>query len=190
MGTIFNFSRLGGTGARKVGKSRPNYFLTVPTGNDRNCTTNCVGMFGVPNIIISVRFSTLAGPAVPSPEKVVKIRSKHFFVVLTGNDKNCTLKSVGTFRALNRFIWTPFSTFPSPLCSGPEKVVKFCPTPSFPVRIKNNEKCVPNSLGISRLSTQSHPGPIFNSACWVVLGPEKVVQIRLKHFSAVLIAKW
>jgi len=33
-----------------------------------------------------------------------------------------------------------------------------------PVQIKNDKKCVPNSVGIFLLSKLSHPGPIFNSA--------------------------
>jgi len=114
------FSRPGGTEVRKVVKTRPNYFSTVLTGNYTICTTNCVGLFGLRNIVIRVRLSTLAAPLVPSPGKLVKIRPTHSFPLLMRNDKNCIPKSVGTFWALNRVIWDPFSTFPAPLCPDPK----------------------------------------------------------------------
>jgi len=39
-------------GPEKNVKIRLNYFSTLLTGNDRDCTTNCVGMFRVPNVVI------------------------------------------------------------------------------------------------------------------------------------------
>jgi len=82
-------------------------------------------MFRLQNRVIRDQFSTLAALVVPKPEKVVKIQPKHFLVVLAGNDKNCTLKSVGMFWSQNQVIWAPFSTFPAPLVSEPEKSSKF-----------------------------------------------------------------
>jgi len=78
----------------KVVKIRPKLFSTVLTGNDKNNTTNCVGMFRVHNRVILARFSTLPAPMVLGPEKVVKIRPKHFSVVLKANDKKCTSNCV------------------------------------------------------------------------------------------------
>jgi len=135
---VSNFSRPSGTEARKVVKTRSNYFSTILTGNDRNCTTKCVIMFGVPNVVIWVRFQLWLCRLVPGPGKVVKIRPKHFFVVLMRNDKNCTPKSVSLFRALNRLICVPFSTFHCPIVPGPEKVVKISPRPLLSVRIEND----------------------------------------------------
>jgi len=75
-------------------------------------------MFQVPNVVIKAQFSTLTALLVPWPRKVVKIRPKHFFVVLIENDKNCTPKSVGMFRALNRVIWPRFQLFLLRRCLG------------------------------------------------------------------------
>jgi len=61
-------------------------------------------MFWVQNRVRRARFSALPTPVVPGPGKVVEIRPKHFFVVILGNDKNCTTINVGMFRALNRVI--------------------------------------------------------------------------------------
>ena len=91
-GPDFQPFRPGGTEAQKVIKTRPNYFSTVLTGNDRNCTTNCVCMLRVPNVVIWVRFSTLAAQVVLGPRKGLKIRPKHFFSVLMRNEKNCVSK--------------------------------------------------------------------------------------------------
>jgi len=98
-----------------VVKTWQNYFSIVLTGNDRNCTTNCVDKFRVRNIVIYARFSTLVVPVVARPGKVVKIRLKHFFAVPMRNDTNCIPKSVGMFQALNRVIYTPIFNF---TCSG------------------------------------------------------------------------
>jgi len=109
-------------------KNRENwteYFSTVLTGNYRKCTTNCVGLFGLPNVVIRVQLSTLVAPVVPGPGKLVKIRPRHFFPLLIRNDKNCIPKSVGTFWALNRVIWAPFSNVPAPVVPRPEKSSKF-----------------------------------------------------------------
>jgi len=104
----------------KVVKIRPNYLSIVLTGNERNCATNCIGMFQAPNILIQAKFSTLGAPVMPGLGKVVKIQPKHFFVVLIGNDKICTPKSVGMFRALNRVIGAVFNFS----CSGGVRALK------------------------------------------------------------------
>jgi len=149
----------------KVIKIRSNYLSTVLTENDRNCTRNCVGTLVVPNVLIWAWFSTLAAPVVTEPRKVIKIWSKHFFAILMENDENCTPKSVGMFRALNRVIWVSVWTFHSLFVLGPETIVKIFLRLFLPVRIKNDKKCVPNSLDILHLSKLSHPGTIFSFDC-------------------------
>jgi len=60
-------------------------------------------------------------------EKVVKIRPKHFSAVLTRNDNNFTLKSVGMFPVPNVVILAWFSTVVAPVERGTEKVIKIRP---------------------------------------------------------------
>jgi len=177
------------TWPRKFIKIRSNYLSTLLIENDRNCTINCMGTLVVPNVLIWARFSTLAVPVMIGPRKVIKIRPKHFFAILMGNDNNCSPKSVGMFRALNRVIWVPISTFHTPVVLGPETIVKICPRLFLPGRIKKGKKCAQIvwvyfncQIGViqARFSTLTAP---------VVLGPEKVVKIRPEHFSSVLIGK-
>ena len=119
----------------------------------------------MPNVLIWGRFSTLAAMVVPWPEKVVNIRPKHFFAVLIGNAKNCTLKGVGMFRALNGIIWPRFKLFLLLRCPGPEKVVKIFSRPFLLIWMRNKRKCVPNIVLIFRVPKSSHLDPIFNFAC-------------------------
>jgi len=58
-----------------------------------------------------------------------------------------------------------FSTFPTPVVPGPEKVVKTCPRPFLHVRMRNDKKCVPNRVDMFWVPKPSHPGPVFNFAC-------------------------
>ena len=82
----------------KVIKIQSKQFLVVPMGNDKKCTPKSVPMFRALNRVIWAPFLTFPAPVVLEPKKVVKIRPKHFFAILIGNDKNCTQKSVGMFR--------------------------------------------------------------------------------------------
>jgi len=111
-------------GPGKVIKIQPKHLLTVLTGNDKSCTTNCVSMFRVPNVVIWTPFSTLVAPVVPGLEKVVKIGPKHFSVIPMGRDKNCVPNSVGNIRVQNQVIQARFSTLPVPMVARPGKVVK------------------------------------------------------------------
>jgi len=115
----------------KVVKIRPKHFSTVLTGNDKNNTTNYVGMFRVQNRVIWARFSTLPTLVVLVPEKVIKIQPKLFLAIVATNDKNYTPNYVGMFLLQNRVI--------RPRCSnlvasglhwwypGPERSSKFDP---------------------------------------------------------------
>jgi len=121
---VFNFTALVVFRARKVVKIRLKHFSVVLMGNDRNCTLNRVCIFRVQNHVIQTWFSTLLVLVVFGLGKVVKIRPKHFSVVLTGNSKNCTPNRVGMFRVQNRVIQARFSALPAPLVFGPGKVAK------------------------------------------------------------------
>jgi len=52
--------------------------------------------------------------------------------------------------------------------------------------MRNDKKCIPNSVGMFRVSKQSQPGPIFNFANYGGARARKIVKIRPKHFSTVL----
>jgi len=169
-----------------VVKFRPKHFSSVLTGNDKNWTTNCVSMFQVPNIVILTRFSTLVAPVVPGLEKVGKIRPKHFVLVLIGSDKNCTSKSVSMFWPLNRAIWDRFSTLPIPVDRGPGKVVKIRAKHFLVVLMRNDRNCVPNSVGKFRVQNQIKRARILTLPTLMVPRHGKVVKIRPKHFSTVL----
>ena len=82
-------------------------------------------MSRVPNVVINAQFSTFAAPMVLRPDKVVKIRPKHFFAVLIGNDKNLSPKTVGMFLLLNRVIWPYFQLFLFRWFLGPKKSWNF-----------------------------------------------------------------
>jgi len=88
-------------GPVKVVKIRSKYVSVVLARNDKTCTPNNMGMFRVPNQIIRARFSSLLASVVPGPEKVMKIRQKHYSVVPMGNNKNGTTNSVGMLRLKN-----------------------------------------------------------------------------------------
>jgi len=144
---VFNFAYFRPTlGVSVIVKIWLKMFSAVLTGNDRNNTTNSVSMFWVQNRVIWDRFSTLPalvvpGPAsmVPGPGKVIKIWSKIFLAILTGNDTNCTPNSVDMFRLQNRVIHARFSTLPAPVKLGPGKVVKIRPKP-FSLTLTENDK--------------------------------------------------
>jgi len=116
------------------------------------------------------------------PSKVIKIQPKHFVALLMANDKNCTPKTVGMFRALNRVIWLPVSTFHAPAVLGPETIVEICPRLFLPVRIKtarNASQIVWVYFSCQKWVIQTRFSTLTAP---VVLEPEKVVKIRPKHF--------
>ena len=84
------------SGPKKVTKIRTKHFSAVLMGNNRNCTQKSLGMFWLQNRVIWVWFSTLPSSVVFRPEKVAKIRSKHFLAAVTRNYKNCTPNNVGS----------------------------------------------------------------------------------------------
>ena len=170
----------------KVVKIRLKHFSTVLTGNDKKCTTNCVSMFRVPNVIICIWFSTLARAVVSGLEKVVKIRPKHFLVVLIGRDKNCTSQSVSMFRPLNRVIWDRFSTLPAPVDPGPGKVVKIRSKHVSSLIMGNDRNYFSNSVGKFRVQNKVKRALFLTLPTPMVPRPGKVVKIRPKHFSTVL----
>lgn len=69
-------------GPGKVIKIRPKHFLVVLTKNRKKHAPNSVGTFQMQNCVIRARISTLLASLVPGPKKVVKIRPKHFSVLL------------------------------------------------------------------------------------------------------------
>jgi len=79
-----------------------------------------------------------------------------------------------------------FSSFRTLVVSGPEKVVKIFLLPVLAVRMRNEKNCIPNSVGMFLVSKQSHPRSIFNFAYYGGARAQKVVKIRPKHFSTVL----
>jgi len=133
---------------RKVVKIRPKFFSNVLTWNDKNCTPNNVDMFHVENRVIQARFSTLAAPVVPGPGKVIKIRPKHFSVVLMENDKNCTQNSVGMFRVENRIHRARFSNLPTPVVLAPGKVSKIQLKHFSTVLTGNDKNWTTNCVGM------------------------------------------
>ena len=62
---------------------------------------------------------------------------------------------------------------------GPEKVVKICPRLFLHVQMRNDNKCVPNRLGIFQVPKSSHPGPIFDIffSSLPVYGFQKILKI-------------
>jgi len=240
----------------KVVKIWLKHFPAALIGNDKSCTPNNVCMFRVQNQVIRNRFSNLTAPVVLRPKKVVKIRLKHFSVVLTGNDKNytqtvwicfgcktewsmlgfklwlllpsglvqviklrpkkisgaltvnnknCTTNCVGIFWVQNRVIraqfltlvalvvpgpenviWAPFSTFYASVVPGPEKVIKIWHRHFSVVRMRNDKKCVPNSVRIFRVKIWVIRDRFSTFPAPVVTELVKVVKIRLKHFLAVV----
>ena len=83
------------------------------TENDKNCTTNYVGMFWVQNWVSRARISTLPASVRLVPEKVLKIRRKQYSATLTTNYKNYTPNNVGMFPVQNRVIRTRLATQPA-----------------------------------------------------------------------------
>jgi len=83
-----------------------------------------MGMFWVQNRVIRVQFSTFPSLVVFGLEKVAKIRSKLFLVVLMGNDKNCTVNRVGIFQVQNQIMRARFSTLPLLVVFGLGKVIQ------------------------------------------------------------------
>jgi len=154
---VSNLSRPCGTEARKVFKTRPNYFSTVLTRNDRNFTTKCVVMFGVPNGIIWVRFSTLAGPLGWAQKSRQNLTETFFCPTNAKRYELHPKKFEFVSSAKPTLICVPFSTFHGPVVPGLEKVIKISPRPFLPVRIKNYKKCVPNSVGISVVKIKFFP---------------------------------
>jgi len=67
-----------------------------------------MGMFWVPKPSHAGPFSTLHALMVLGHGKVVKIQPQQILDVLMENEKNCTPKSKGVFRALNRVIRARF----------------------------------------------------------------------------------
>jgi len=131
--------------SRKVVKIRLTDFSIVLTENYKMWTRNCVSMFQGPNVVIWTWFSTFVVPVVPGLKTVIKIRPKHFLVVLIWSDKNCTSKSVSMFRPLNRVIWDRFSTLPATVDRGPENVVKIRAKHFSVVPMGKDKNCIPNS---------------------------------------------
>ena len=134
--------------ARKVVKIRLKHFSVVLMGNDRNCTLNRVCIFRVQNHVIQTQFSTLLALVVFGLGKVVKIRPKHFSVVLTRNGKNCTPNRVGTFRVQNRVIRAWFSTLPARGLLGGVRARKIRPKYFSVVLMKKDKYCTLNSVSI------------------------------------------
>ena len=142
-------------------------------------------MFWVQNRVFRAWFSTLPTTVVPGPGKVVKIRSKHFSIVLTENDMNCTTNYVGMFRVQNWVIWArfstlaalvrlghknvvktrpkQFSTLPAAVKPRPRKVVKIRPKFFSTVLSKKHMNCTTNYVGMFRVQTESsRPGfPLY-----------------------------
>ena len=110
----------------KVVKIWWKHFSTVLARKDKNCTPKSVGMFQALNRVICSPFLTFPTSVVLRPEKVVKIRLKHFSTFLMGNYKNCTANCEGMFWVPNVVIWAQFFIFD---CAGgargPEKSSKF-----------------------------------------------------------------
>ena len=174
---VFNFSCFGGTEARKSCQNQNKLFF-----NHKNCATNCLSMFRVPNGVNWGQFSTLAATVLPVPGKVVKIWPKHFFAVVIGHDKNCIPKSGSMFRSLNRVIWPHFQLFLLRWCLGPTKSWKLVRDRFYPYRWETTRNAsqieyiysgCQNWVIRSRFST-------FPAA--VGPGSGKVVKIRTKQF--------
>jgi len=89
------------SGPQKVTKIRTKHFPAVLMGNNKNYTQKSLGMFWLQNRVIRVGFSTLHSLVVFGPEKVAKIRSKHFSAAVTRNYKNCTPNNVGSALVLS-----------------------------------------------------------------------------------------
>jgi len=128
----------------------------------------------------------LSTPMLPWLRKVVKIRPKHFSIVLTENDKKCTRNCVSMFRVPNVVIWTWFSTLVAPVVPELETDVKIGPKHFFSRSDRKRwelhlEKCeyvlALNRVILDKFSTL--PAQVDR-------GPEKVVKIRPKHLSALV----
>jgi len=118
LGPIFNFASFRPVSmvsrSGKVMKIRLKYFSAILTREDKNCTTNNVGMFRMQNQVICAKFSTFPALVLSRPEKVIKILPKYFSAVRTRKDKNCTPNIVGIVRVQNRVIQARFVTLPAP----------------------------------------------------------------------------
>jgi len=99
--------------------------------------------------------------------------TEQVLAVLMGNEKNCTPKSVGMFRALIRFIRARFSTLHAPVVPGLEKVVNIRPKHFSAVLIGNDKKCVPNNVGMFWLQNRVIRAGFSVFPAPVVLSPEK-----------------
>ena len=126
---------------------------------------------------------------VPGPRKVVKIGPKHCLVVLMKNDKNCTPRSVGMFRALRRVIWALFSTFPAPVVPGPKKSSKLDQN-SSQQHWRQTITTAPQKLWVCFGWNTGSFEPGYQLSCSgpvpVVPGPGKVVKIGPKLCLVVL----
>jgi len=142
-------------------------------------------MFRVPNVVIWNWFSTLVASVVLGLKNVVKIRPKHFLVVLIRSDKNCTSKSVSMFWPLNRVISDRFSTLPTEIDPGAKKVIKIWPKHFSVILMGMDKNYVLNSVGKFRVQNQVIRAG-FSTFYADVTWPIKVVKIRPKHFPIVL----
>jgi len=177
-------------GLEKVVKIWQKHFSAIVMGNDKNCVQKSVGMFQVQNRVIRARFSTLPASVVPGPQKLVKIWPKHFSIVLTGNDKNFPTNyegiKCGYVSGKNRVIWSRFSTLPISVVPEPKKVVKIRPRHFSAVLMGNDKNCIQKSVGIIRVKNRGIRALFSTLPAPVVPRFGKVVKIRPKHFSAVL----
>jgi len=119
-------------------------------------------------------------PVVSRPKKVVKIRPKHFSIVLAGNNKNYIPNTVGMFWVQNRVIRGRLqlcSIWATLVVSKFGKVIKIQPKHFSNVLTWDDKNCTPNSVGkfrvkdrfiLSCFSTLLAPG-MFRW-CW---GPKK-----------------
>jgi len=133
---------------RKLRQIRPKHYSIVVMGNSKNCTSKSMGMFWVQNRVIRVQFSTFPSLVVFGLEKVAKIWSKLFLVVLMGNDKNCTVNCVGIFQVQNQVMRARFSTLPPLVVFGLGKVIQIWPKYFSAVLTTNNKNCTRKSVGM------------------------------------------
>jgi len=133
-------------GPKKSWKFGRDHFNTYRWEMTRNVSQIGWLCFGCQNRVIRTRFSSLPALVVLGHGKVVKIQPKQIVAVLMGNEKNCTTKSMGMFRALNRFLRARFSTLHASVVLGLDNVVKIRPKDFSAILIGNDKKCVPNNV--------------------------------------------
>jgi len=179
----------GGVQARKIW---PKHFSIVLLGNDRNCTLNNVSIFRVPNWVVRARLWTLAAPGLlcwcSSPE-MSSNSTNTFFSCTNRKQKNYTPKTVGMFWVQNQVIRVRFSTLPSPVVFGPEKVGKIWPK-QFLAYWQKIIKILSKQYRFFSGAKPSHPGPVFNFNCSGGVWARKSRQNSTETFFSRTDGKW